>query len=159
MRKMPKYLEGIRGDARHVPEQIQREHALESCEAGEPLVRERPVDQKMRGFVVISSRGRMVSMPRLEHRKLMQHRQPCVCHEPARIQSPQSALAAQSFDGPVACWRSHQIHDLEVVAKLQVGRAGVGDSALPGHVECAEIAQMTKDLQSTIVEVSARIFT
>src|SRR4030095_5084257 len=152
-------LEPLRRDAGDVPEEIQCENAIKTGETGESLVGEGPVDQEMGGIVIVFSGCSMASMPRLEHWKLVQHRQSRIRHEAARIEAAQSRLSAQRIDSTVARRRSHEVDDFKLVAKLQVRHAGIGDAALPCHVERSKIGQMAKYFQATVVEMSARILT
>src|SRR5262245_36906275 len=107
-----------------MPEHIQCEHAVESGEACETSVGERPIDQKM-CVSVIAIFIATLCMPRLEHREFVQHCQSCIGHEPACIQSPQSRLAAKRLDSAVACRGPHKVHHFEFVAKPEICGSGV----------------------------------
>src|SRR5262245_25003804 len=104
--------EALRCNRRHVPEEIELEHAFEAGEAGETLVGEGTIDQEMRGIGdgLMAARRDLAAVPACEKRKIMQKRQAGIGYELAAAEVTELRLPLQRFDRAVASWRSHQIH-------------------------------------------------
>ena len=98
-------------------------------------VGERAVDQQMPFGLPDSARR---ATPRLQQRKVVQQRQPASVTSLPVLNMTQAGLSLQRRDRAVAGRRSHQVHVLESIAKSQMAHAGIGDAALPGHLESAQ---------------------
>ncbi len=97
------------------------------------------------------------SVPLLQHREIVQQTQAGVGNQSAAAEVMESGFSLQCLDGAITRGRSHQVHALELIAKLQIGDACVGYPALPCHLEGSQIWQMPEDLQSAISELATGI--
>ena len=93
----------------------------------------------------------------LSMREVAGERQAGVGDQPAGAEVAQLRLALQRLDRAVAGRRTHQVDVLETVAESQVGDAGVGDAALPRHLESSQIRQVHAGPQAAIGELAAGI--
>ena len=104
-----------RRDAGDVPEEIELGHAVETGQAGEPVVGEWPIDQQRAPPV-----SRSASSPPchvFQHRKVVQQRQTGIGDEPSAAEVVERGLALQRLDGAVAGRRSHEVDALEPIAE------------------------------------------
>ena len=86
----------------------------------------------------------------------MEQAQAGIGDEPAAAEVAQAGLALQRRNSAVAGRRAHQVHVLDPLARAQVGDAGVGDPALPCHVERAQIRQVGQDGEPGVGELDTR---
>src|SRR5262245_55766727 len=115
MRQACQHFKALRRNPRDVPEEIEFRDSVKPGEAGQSFVCKRAIDQKMGRLDTIAS------LPRFEYGKLVKQSQSFIGDKPARVQPSQHWLAAKRLNRAIACRSAHEVHNLELVAELQVG--------------------------------------
>src|SRR5260221_8881016 len=131
---------------------IECEESIESNKARHSIIAQRSAHhQIIRLRRIVRQRHRDVAiLPRLEYRKFVEEREPCICDEIACLDMTQVCFSSQCSKKTIARGGAHQRYEFELCARSEIRDPRVGNPPLVIQTKGLELRKLAQNLEPVI---------